>query len=297
MVSLFKTVQALESLYPLDFAESWDEPGLIVGDMTAPVKRIVCASDPTLSVVKHACDMNADLLVTHHPLFFRSVHEVSGRGVRGEIVRNLIENHCGLWVGHTNADSAWRGVAHAAADAFGLINQHPLVPAEKLDTKGHEVGLGRIGELENPISLREFANKVFKTIPHTEVGIQVCGDIDAVVSKIAVLPGSGDSLFDEVRASGAEVYVTSDLRHHPALDAIEQARYEFLLRKKCGLSQLDNSDSIKPMLINTPHSAIESLWFNYAVEDIENAIKTSSGEHIEVIWLKESSDPWNYVIR
>lgn len=294
MASLFQTVQALESLYPLEFAESWDEPGLIVGDMSASVKRIVCAVDPTLEVVKRACNMGADLLVTHHPLFFRAVHEVSGRSVRGEIVRNLVENHCGLWVGHTNADCAYRGVAHAAADSLGLFNQRPLVFQTK-DSNGNEVGLGRIGELDSPVSLSEFANRVFNAIPHSEVGIQVCGDVDAQVSTIAVLPGSGDSLFNEVRASGADVYVTSDLRHHPALDAIEQARYEFSLRKNCGL--LDSCDSnFKPMLINTAHSAIESLWFNYAVEDISKAVESICGSAPQVVWLKESTDPWNYVI-
>ena len=260
MATLVDVVRVLEDLYPLNLAESWDNPGLIVGNPTDKVNKIVCLSDPTLEAVEESCKMGADLIVSHHPLFFRSVHEVSGLSVRGKIVQTLIENHCGLWVGHTNADAAFRGVAAAAASAFGLKDLHPLVPASNNDTS---LGLGRVGVLEQKITLKEFAMRVFNALPTTKLGVQVCGDINAIVSKIAVLPGSGDSLFDEVRACGADVYVTSDLRHHPATDAYEQAIYE---------SQLANSNIIKPMLINTPHSAIESLWFKYAVQDIHDSI-------------------------
>ena len=62
--------------------------------------------------------------------------------------------------------------------------------------------------------LRDFARRVADVLPCTELGVQVCGDLDAPVNTVAVLPGSGDSLFDEVRATGVDVYVTSDLRHH-----------------------------------------------------------------------------------
>ncbi|KXA17400.1 Nif3-like dinuclear metal center hexameric protein [Gardnerella vaginalis] len=284
MATLSDIVKILEDLYPLSLAESWDNPGLIVGDPSHKVNKIVCLSDSTLEAVNEACKMGADLIVSHHPLFFRSVHEVSGFSVRGKIVQTLIENRCGLWVGHTNADAAFRGVAAAAASAFGIKNQQPLVPASNGNPS---LGLGRVGVLEKEITLKEFAMRVFNALPATKLGVQVCGDVNAIVSKIAVLPGSGDSLFDAVRACGADVYVTSDLRHHPATDAYEQAVYE---------SKLANSSIAKPMLINTPHSAIESLWFEYAVKDIQDSVYKNLGESIDVLWIGRAFDPWNYVI-
>lgn len=293
MTRLYEAVQALEKLYPLEYAEDWDAPGLIVGDLLAPVRRIVCVCDPKLSTVTHAIDMGADLLVTHHPLFFKAVHDVSGRGVRGEIVQRLMTHHCGLWVGHTNADVAWRGVAHVAADAFGLRNLRPLVSTGQSDSAQHPVGLGRVGALDTSMSLRDFSQRVFDVLPRTQLGIQVAGNLDALVKTVAVLPGSGDSLFDAVRESQADVYVTSDLRHHPATDAFEQALYESQLRSKINP---DCEKKVYPMLINTPHSAIESLWFNYAISDIAHAVTQISGERPEVTWLPDSCDPWNYVI-
>lgn len=295
MPMLKQVVDVLETLYPLRYAESWDHPGLIVGDLSAPVRRIEFAADPTMEVVRQAIERGTDLLVCHHPLLFRSVHEVSGLGVHGDIVRRLSQAGCALWVGHTNADAAYRGTGMAAADLFGLVDQRPLTPIDD-PTAAHPVGLGRVGSLPEPMTLEAFARRVADVLPHTELGVQVCGPLDATVRTVAVLPGSGDSLFDEVRAAGVDVYVTSDLRHHPATDAIEQARYEAAMRGR-GIGLGSGDAAIRPLLINTPHSAIESLWFHYAVEDVPQAVEQATGERPQVYWNRMNTDPWTLSIR
>ena len=295
MPVLKQVVDVLETLYPLRYAESWDHPGLIVGDLSAPVRRIEFAADPTMEVVRQAVERGTDLLVCHHPLLFRSVHEVSGLGVHGDIVRRLSQAGCALWVGHTNADAAYRGTGMAAADLFGLVDQRPLVPIDD-PTAAHPVGLGRVGSLPEPMTLEAFARRVADVLPHTELGVQVCGPLDATVRTVAVLPGSGDSLFDEVRAAGVDVYVTSDLRHHPATDAIEQARYEAAMRGR-GIGLGSGDAAIRPLLINTPHSAIESLWFHYALEDVPQAVERATGERPQVYWNRMNTDPWTLSIR
>ena len=295
MPMLKQVVDVLETLYPLRYAESWDYPGLIVGDLSAPVRRIEFAADPTMEVVRQAVERGTDLLVCHHPLLFRSVHEVSGLGVHGDIVRRLSQAGCALWVGHTNADAAYRGTGMAAADLFGFVDQRPLVPIDD-PTAVHPVGLGRVGSLPEPMTLEAFARRVADVLPHTELGVQVCGPLDATVRTVAVLPGSGDSLFDEVRAAGVDVYVTSDLRHHPATDAIEQARYEAAMRGR-GIDLGSGDAAIRPLLINTPHSAIESLWFHYALEDVPQAVERATGERPQVYWNRMNTDPWTLSIR
>lgn len=295
MPMLKQVVDVLEALYPLRYAESWDHPGLIVGDLSAPVRRIEFAADPTMEVVRQAVERGTDLLVCHHPLLFRSVHEVSGLGVHGDIVRRLSQAGCALWVGHTNADAAYRGTGMAAADLFGLVDQRPLVPIDD-PTAVQPVGLGRVGSLPEPMTLETFARRVADVLPHTELGVQVCGPLDATVRTVAVLPGSGDSLFDEVRAAGVDVYVTSDLRHHPATDAIEQARYEAAMRGR-GIGLGSGDAAIRPLLINTPHSAIESLWFHYALEDVPQAVEQATGERPQVYWNRMNTDPWTLSIR
>ena len=151
----------------------------------------------------------------------------------------------------------------AAADAFGLIEQRPLVPIE--DPKAeHPVGLGRVGRLQEPIALRDFARRVADALPYTELGVQVCGDLDATIGTVAVLPGSGDSLFDEVRAADIE---------------------------------LGRGDAtVRPMFINTPHSAIESIWFQYAMGDVPRAVSEATGDIPTVRWISMNTDPWNLVL-
>lgn len=298
-VYLNDVVKVLERLYPLSYAEDWDHPGLIVGDPGWTVNRIYCAVDPTWEIVEEAIEAGAQLLVCHHPLFFRSVHEVSGWGVRGAIINRLVQAKCGLWVGHTNADAAVRGVAQATADAMELVDQRPLRTIQKdtndwyaSNSQDVQVGLGRVGKLETPTKLYDFAQRVASLLPVTQLGVQVAGNPNALVQTVAVLPGSGDSMFNAVRDSGVDVYVTSDLRHHPVSDAIQQAQYEAHF-----LPQSDRHPQARPMLINTPHSAIESLWFNYAQNDIPEAVRKATGYALEVEVTTRSTDPWDFVIR
>ncbi|MFT9008073.1 MAG: Nif3-like dinuclear metal center hexameric protein [Bifidobacterium sp.] len=290
--NLSQVVGILEDLYPLQYSESWDAPGLIVGDLSTGINKVMFAVDPTMDVVDEAIRQHANLLITHHPLLFKAVHQVSGLGFRGGIVNALIRNHCALWVGHTNADVAYHGVAQSAADRFGLLDQHPLIPAD-IQQHGHDVGLGRVGRLPKPQTLREFAASIAKVLPKTTSGIQVCGELDGLVRRIAVLPGSGDSCFDEVRASDADVYVTSDLRHHPVTDAYQQSRYEYMLAASGYAGERGQHDAPYPAFINTPHSAIERLWLDYAATDLKDALRRRQLHAVETRVSTLNTDPWN----
>jgi dinuclear metal center YbgI/SA1388 family protein len=256
------------------------------------VRKIYCAVDPTLAIVDEAIEWGADLLITHHPLFYRSVHSISGFGFRGEIVRRLVEARCGLWVGHTNADAAVRGVSDALADALGVTNTKPLVlRSTDANSPDSKVGIGRVGTLEQPtqpVTLKEFAEHVKKVLPPTQLGITVAGDLCQPIKTVAILGGAGDSEFDAVRAAKADVYVTSDLRHHPVLDARNQATYEVYQSAKLGYNHSGTSLSF----INTPHYASEKLWFNYALEDIPQAIRKVTGVNVEMRLSPTNTDPW-----
>lgn len=121
-------VALLESWFPPATAESWDRVGLVVGDRSRPVSRILCTVDVTLAVVEQAIAMGADLVVAHHPLLLRGVHAIDADDPKGAMVLRLAEHRIGLWAGHTNADIATGGVGEALADAIGLVDQQPMVP-------------------------------------------------------------------------------------------------------------------------------------------------------------------------
>ena len=304
VVTLAQVVCQLETLYPLRYAENWDHPGLIIGNPLQTIRHIYCAVDPSLDVVREAIKWGADLLITHHPLWFRPTHTISGTGHRGAVANLLIKNHCALWVGHTNADAAYRGVSEALADKLGVLDQKPIAPIDD-PTSAHKVGEGRVGHLAEPMSLLQFAQRVNAVIPPTRRGIDVAGDLHMPVQRVAVLGGSGDSLFNEVRAANVDVYVTSDLRHHPVLDACQQAQREAELRahgidvseslitgaKEAGY-RVQGRTYARPAFINTPHYASEKVWFDDALQDIPAAIKQATGVDVDIALSPTDTDPW-----
>lgn len=265
--SLADVITVLEALYPPETAQSWDRVGLVTGDPEQPVTRILLAVDPTLAVIDEARVLGAELLLTHHPLLMRGVHSVAVTRAKGASITNLILGDIALYVAHTNADVAERGVSAALASACGILDPQPLQIAEGQP-------LGRIGDLAEATTLGAFAKRVAQALPAAPVGIRVSGPPESPVQRIAVLGGAGDDLFDAVRAGGADVYVTADLRHHPALEAREEAR------------------GGSPYLIDAGHWASESLWLAEVAGDLATAL----GDGVEIVTSAICTDPWSFVI-
>ncbi len=263
---------ALDQAYPPAGAQSWDRAGLITGDLSQPVPLVHFAVDPALAVIAEAVDAGAGLLVTHHPLLLRGVHSVAATTAKGAAVTGLITGGVALYCAHTSADSATPGVNTALAAALGLdpARAEPLAISE-----GSPLGL--VGDLPESLPLADLAYRLASVLPVTGGGIRVSGDPAARVRRIALLGGAGDSLFDEVRASGADVYVTADLRHHPALEAREEAR------------------GGRPYLIDAGHFATESLWLARAAEDLR-ATLAGRGFQIGTYVSELVTDPWNFTV-
>jgi dinuclear metal center YbgI/SA1388 family protein len=269
-LTLGEVLEVVERLYPPATAQSWDRVGLVTGDPRQPVRRIHLAVDPTLAVIEEARTLGADLLLTHHPLLLRGVHGIATTTAKGASVTNLVVGDVALYVAHTNADVAADGVCEALALACGLTGTAPLTLAE-------DQPLGRVGDLPEPMGLRTFVERLANRLPAAPGGIRVAGPPDAVVRRVAVLGGAGDDLFDAVRACGADLYVTADLRHHPALEAREEAR------------------GGTPYLVDAGHWASEQVWLAVA----ERALRAALGDHatrVETHISTVRTDPWTFVV-
>ena len=275
--TLAQVVAAADSLWAFRLQEAWDASGLVTGRPDQPVKRIHFAVDPVAAVVDEAITAEADLLITHHPLLIRGVTSVAADGFKGKVIHDLIENHCALLACHTHADSARRGVSDAliAAGGVNADDAAPLVP----DATDPSVGLGRVGTLAESVSLAELAERLAANIPGTAQGLRIAGDPDRKVNTIAVCGGSGDSLFEQVRDAGADVYITADLRHHPASEAREHA--------------LGSGATGTPALIDAAHSASEALWLPWGAEDLERAL-AAQGFEVEIHVSGLRTDPWDF---
>ncbi len=267
VVTLADVVAAMERLYPPTTAQPWDQVGLVTGDLDQPVMHLHFAVDPTLAVIAEARQLGTDVLITHHPLLLRGVHSVATTTAKGAGVTSLIVGDVALFVAHTNADVAVRGVSAALADACDLVDVEPLVVENGQPT-------GRVGTLRAPTSLRDFAVALAGRLPRAPGGLRVSGPAEATVQRIAVLGGAGDSLLDAVRAARVDVYVTADLRHHPALEAREEAR------------------GAAPYLIDAGHWATESLWLALAARDLLAEL----GGDVEATISEICTDPWTFIV-
>jgi len=143
-------------------------------------------------------------------------------------------------------------------------------------------GIGRVGRLERPTTLRDFAQTVADALPATAQGVRFAGDPDGAVERVAVVGGSGDSLFDAVRSAGADVYVTADLRHHPASELRERAEFEAVRRA---------GGAATPYLVDVAHFASEWPWLAVAARDLEQDV-AAHGATVETRVSTLRTDPW-----
>ncbi|SDN55283.1 dinuclear metal center protein, YbgI/SA1388 family [Actinomyces ruminicola] len=210
----------LRAAAPPQLAESWDSNQLICGDPDDPVHSILLAVDPVAAVVDEAIARGANMVITHHPLYLRGTDHVSAIDPKGRVAHRLIRAGIALANAHTTLDAAHGGVASALAARVGLERTRPLQPSPADPSQG----IGRVGRLPAPARLRDFAESVAAALPDSAPGLLVGGDPEAVVETVAVSGGAGDSLLEAARAAGADVFLTADLRHHPASEHLEAGR-------------------------------------------------------------------------
>lgn len=272
--SLADILIAVEELWPESLAEGWDAVGLVTGRPSQPVSKVLFAVDPVLEVIEEAATWEADLLITHHPLLLRGVNSVAANTPKGRAVHRLIESGTALLTVHTNGDSAVGGVSDVLADALGLEDVQPLTPA----ANGlPEEGIGRVGNLPELTSLSDLAGRLFGILPTVAGGVRVAGDRDGLVRRVAVCGGAGDSLFDAVRAAEADVYITADLRHHPASEAREAA------------------PDGRPYLLDVSHFASEWLWLPAAAAALDNVLR-DQGHELDIRVSTVNTDPWDFIL-
>ena len=270
-VALKQITDAFETLWPLAGAEEWDRPGLVTGSPQQSVTRILLTVDVTSAVVDEAIDGGFDLILAHHPYLMRGVTSLAEDSLKGAVVAKAMRHGLAIYGAHTNADIVPGGVSDALAKACGVESARPLVPA----AAGSAIGHGRIGDLAQATTLGDFARHLGRILPSTATGIRVAGNYEREIKTVAVCGGAGDSFIAAAIASGADVYVTSDLRHHPAQDAIE-------------LSAIGQA---APALIDISHWAAEWLWLETAERQI-----TGIFEGLQVVVSQLRTDPWDFVV-
>lgn len=201
----------LAQAFPLDLAEGFDNCGLLVGDSRAAVDTVLVALDITDGVIGEAEKIGAQLIVSHHPLFFRgAINSITDSTAAGARIMRLIRGGIAAVCMHTNADSAAGGVNDLLAAAVGLTNVQNL--------GGGDSGmLGRIGDLsaEYP-NVSEYAKFAARAL--SACGARVC-DSGKKCSRVAVGGGSCGEFLELAASRGADTFITADVKYHIFHDA------------------------------------------------------------------------------
>ncbi|HIW58057.1 MAG TPA: Nif3-like dinuclear metal center hexameric protein [Firmicutes bacterium] len=220
MYTVKEIVSAIEELAPKELAESWDNPGLMVGDFDAHVRRVLICLDVTSKNVEQAVSEGAELIISHHPLLFKPAKSIIEQTVQGNIIRTLIKNDISVYSAHTNLDIAAGGTNDALAERLGLINIREFTDDECVDEYGAPLmKIGRVGQLPEKMNMLDFTAFVEQAISCES--IRFVGDESDIIKTVALCTGAGGDGIYSAYNSGADVYVTSDIRHHEAQLAFE----------------------------------------------------------------------------
>lgn len=248
--SLKQITSTFEKLWPTHLAEAWDVVGLVTGSYSKEIKSVLLTVDVTADVVEYAKVTKVDLIFAHHPLMLRGVTSLAEDSSKGSIVSELIRNDIALYSAHTNADSVETGTSAALAKALGLQSAVPL--SAIAETRG----IGQVGSLPSQLSLGDLAALLNSFLPPTASGVRVAGSFDTQVQSVALCAGAGDAYLELALDSGADVYITSDLRHHRAQEILELAK----------------ARGVAFSLIDISHWASEFIWLETAKAELEREI-------------------------
>lgn len=207
MVKISEILQYLETLAPLDLQTDFDNSGLLLGDPDREISSLLLALDVTDRVIKEAADKHCGLIVSHHPLIFHPIKNLTLRPETRKIFE-LIKNDISVISFHTNLDIADGGVNDVLLSKLGAV---------RIDSLDHQC-CGRIGEYREEIDFSSFLALCFQTLQEKGLRYYYAGK---PVKRIAVMGGAGSAAIMDAFRKDCDTYVTSDIKYHDFLLAEE----------------------------------------------------------------------------
>lgn len=213
MATVNGILMMIDRLAPFKTAESWDNVGLLVGDQNATVNGILLALDVTEEVITEALLGPYNLIITHHPIIFGGIKSVTTSDRTGRLLLKLIENGVSVIAAHTNWDRSFEyGINRHIANLYGLKDVKML---------NEDHGFGIIGSFDTPISIEAFSGKS-KAIFKTDY-IKFSNLHPRPIKNVSISSGASSDFISDAIRSGADLYVTADLKYHEAQSVIGTA--------------------------------------------------------------------------
>ena len=185
-MKVYEIAELIDKAFPPAAAEEWDNIGLLVGRRDNEVSRVLLTLDVTPYVVEEAIKSGVQMIVSHHPMMFSGVKRITDEAAEGRMLLDLCRADIAVYAAHTNLDSGVGGLNDALAALFGLNNTEVVLQGS-LDG----AGLGRIGDLAEPVTALEFAQMAKKLL---NTSVRLSGDKNKQVKRVAVGSGASDNI-------------------------------------------------------------------------------------------------------
>ena len=240
-------VKEIELFAPTSLAESYDNCGLMVGSMEAPVSKLLLCVDVTPAIIEEAIHIGAEMIISHHPLIFSPIKKFVEKSDTERALLMLIKNDIALYTAHTSIDAAIGGVSFAFGKKLSLTNMEVL----SVSHPGGE-GYGVVGELAESMDYNLFISllKEVTGMPY----IKTTATLKKNIKRVALCGGSGADLLDNAIASGADIYISADFKYHAF----------FLAEKKIIIADIGHYESEK-MVLDVFYDIIIKKYPNFAV--------------------------------
>lgn len=207
-------IDLMEQLAPIDLAEYWDNPGLMVGSREADINKILFALDCSEAVIDEAININANMIITHHPMIFKGIKSIDYNTPLGKKIIKAIKNNIVIYAAHTNLDIAEGGTNTVLSELIGLSNIAPLL---KLENNQY---IGKCGDVQ-PVSFKDFINFFKNKIKADYLNIN--GNQNRIIKRVGLCTGSAASAeyILAAKANNCDLYITGDVGYHDAQIAEE----------------------------------------------------------------------------
>jgi len=214
-MKIIEVTNFLEQYAPLEYQETYDNCGLIIGDANAEIKGVLITLDCIESVIDEAIATGCNLIVAHHPIIFSGLKKLNGSNYIERTVIKAIKNDIAIYAIHTNLDNMHNGVSAKIAEKLGLENCKVLAPKSVLINK--QVGSGIIGELKTAVNTEPFLMDIKENM-QTDC-VRYTPIVNQEIKRVAVCGGSGSFLLKNAIEAKVDIFITADFKYHEFFDA------------------------------------------------------------------------------
>lgn len=208
-------VSKIEEISPLSLQEEWDNSGfqLKLNSDDSDIHNVYVCLEATSENIEDAIAKKADFIVTHHPLIFTELRNVSVGDTVGRMIKRLVESGISLYSTHTCFDICDKGNNYQFGKLLGIKDICKI--------EGDSLSIGRMGLLDKPVTISEFADLCERVTGVSKSFYHYTGDRNAVINKVSWVTGSGSEFMNLSKDNGCDLFVTGDLKYHTAREAVE----------------------------------------------------------------------------